>query len=162
MNRAHWDRQSLVECGWLETIDLDEIGKVRAKLDTGNGSEACALHADKIIESKGKIVKWEYDGKVYTKPKHGVSKVFRSNATNEPSEIRPTILMDITFNNFTYKGVEVGLDQRPRSGSDLLINRNLMRQMNVSVNPNRTFVLSKRLRPIKKEGKEDKVGFEKK
>ena len=160
--RSHWDRQSLVECGWLETIDLDEIGKVRAKLDTGNGSEACALHADKIIESKGKIVKWEYDGKVYTKPKHGVSKVFRSNATNEPSEIRPTILMDITFNNFTYKDVEVGLDQRPRSGSDLLINRNLMRQMNVSVNPNRTFVLSKRLRPIKKEGKQDKVGFEKK
>ena len=161
-DRSHWDRQSLVECGWLETIDLDEIGKVRAKLDTGNGSEACALHADKIIESKGKIVKWEYDGKVYTKPKHGVSKVFRSNATNEPSEIRPTILMDITFNNFTYKDVEVGLDQRPRSGSDLLINRNLMRQMNVSVNPNRTFVLSKRLRPIKKEGKQDKVGFEKK
>ena len=70
--------------------------------------------------------------------------------------------MDITFNNFTYKDVEVGLDQRPRSGSDLLINRNLMRQMNVSVNPNRTFVLSKRLRPIKKEGKQDKVGFEKK
>ena len=160
--RSHWDRQSLVECGWLETIDLDEIGKVRAKLDTGNGSEACALHADKIIESKGKIVKWEYDGKVYTKPKHGVSKVFRSNATNEPSEIRPTILMDITFNNFTYKDVEVGVDQSPRSGSDLLINRNLMRQMNLSVNPNRTFVLSKRLRPIKKEGKQDKVGFEKK
>jgi hypothetical protein len=37
-----------------------------------------------------------------------------------------------------------------------------MRQMNVAVNPNRTFVLSKRLRPIEKEGKQDKVGFEKK
>ena len=54
------------------------------------------------------------------------------------------------------------LDQRPRSGSDLLVNRDLMRQMNVAVNPNRTFVLSKRLRPIEKEGKQDKVGFEKK
>ena len=70
--------------------------------------------------------------------------------------------MTLTFNGFTYTDVEVGLDQRPRSGSDLLINRNLMRQMNVSVNPNRTFVLSKRLRPIEKEGKQDKVGFEKK
>ena len=28
--------------------------------------------------------------------------------------------MDITFNGFTYKDVEVGLDPRPRSGSDLL------------------------------------------
>jgi hypothetical protein len=70
--------------------------------------------------------------------------------------------MALTFNGFTYPDVEVGLDSRPRSGSDLLVNRDLMRQMNVAVNPNRTFVLSKRLRPIEKEGKEDKVGFEKK
>ena len=159
--RSHWDRQSLVECGWLETIDLDDIGKVRCKFDTGNGSEACALHADKILEDK-KIVKWKYDGKIYSKPRHGTSKVFRSNATNEPSEKRPTILLDMTFNGFTYKDVEVGLDSRPRSGSDLLVNRNIMRQMNLSVNPNRTFVLSKRLKPVEKEGKPDKVGLEKK
>jgi hypothetical protein len=57
-DRTHWDRQSLIECGWLETMEVDEIGKVRVKFDTGNGSEACALHADEIIESKGKIVKW--------------------------------------------------------------------------------------------------------
>jgi hypothetical protein len=53
----------------------------------------------------------------------------------EPSETRPTILLDITFNGFTFKDIEFGLDQRPRSGSDILINRDLMRQMNVSVNP---------------------------
>ena len=160
-NRAHWDRQSLVETGWLETMDLDEIGKVRVKFDTGNGSKACALHADKILED-GKIVKWKYDGKTYSKPRHGTSEVFRANADGEePSETRPTILLDMTFNGFTYKDVEVGLDQRPRSGSDLLVNRDLMRLMNISVNPNRTFVLSKRLRPVEKDGKQDKVGFEK-
>ena len=70
--------------------------------------------------------------------------------------------MDLTFNGFTYKDIEIGLDQRPRSGSDLLVNRDLMRQMNISVNHNRTFALSKRLKPIDKEGKQDKVGFEKK
>ena len=159
--RSHWDRQSLVECGWLETIDLDDIGKVRCKFDTGNGSVACAFHADEIISDK-KIVKWKYDGKIYSKPRHGTSKVFRSNATNEASETRPTILLDMTFNGFTYKDVEVGLDQRPRSGSDLLVNRNIMRQLNLSVNPNRTFVLSKRLKTVEKEGKSDKLGFEKK
>ena len=160
-NRAHWDRQSLVETGWLETMDLDEVGKVRVKFDTGNGSKACALHADKILDS-GKIVKWKYDGKTYSKPRHGTSEVFRANADGEePSETRPTILLDMTFNGFTYKDVEVGLDQRPRSGSDLLVNRDLMRLMNISVNPNRTFVLSKRLRPVEKDGKQDKVGFEK-
>jgi hypothetical protein len=161
-DRAHWDRQSLIECGWLETVELDEVGKVRVKFDTGNGSKACALHADKILED-GKIVKWKYDGKTYSKPRHGKSEVFRANADGEePSEVRPTILMDLTFNGFTYKDVEVGLDARPRSGSDLLVNRDLMRLMNISVNPNRTFVLSKRLKPVEKDGKEDKVGFEKK
>jgi hypothetical protein len=148
--RKHWDRQSLLECGWLETVDLDEVGKVRVKFDTGNGSKACALHADEILESKGKIVKWKYEGRTFTKPRFGKSEIYRANAQGEePSEVRPTVLMDITFNGATYKDIEVGLDSRPRSASDLLVNRDLMRMMNVSVNPNRTFVLSKRLRPIR-------------
>ena len=149
-DRVNWDRQSLIESGWLETIELEDGLKVRAKFDTGNGAKACALHADKILEDK-KIVKWKYDGKTYSKPRFGTSKVFRANAEGEePSETRPTILMDITFNGFTYKDVEVGLDSRPRAHSDLLVNRELMRQMNISVNPNRTFVLSKRLKPVDK------------
>ena len=37
-----------------------------------------------------------------------------------------------------------------------------MRLMNLSVNPNRTFVLSKRLRPIEKDGQPDNIGFAKK
>ena len=148
--RKHWDRQSLLECGWLETVDLDEVGKVRVKFDTGNGSKACALHADEILESKGKIVKWKYEGRTFTKPRFGKSEIYRANAEGEePSEVRPTVLMDITFNGATYKDIEVGLDSRPRSASDLLVNRDLMRMMNVSVNPNRTFVLSKRLRPVR-------------
>ena len=75
------------------------------------------------------------------------SEVFRSNTTNEPSEIRPTILMDITFNDFTYKDVEV--EFRPETldlDPNLLVNRDLMRLMNLSVNPNRTFVLSRRIK----------------
>ena len=153
--RGHWDRQAMLECGWLETIDIDEVGKVRAKFDTGNGSKACALHADEIIE-QGKTIKWKYNGKTFSKPRHGTSKIFRANADGEePSETRPTVLIDLSFNGFTYKNIEVGLDARPRSGSDLLICRDLMRQMNVSVNPNRTFVLSKRLRPVEKENNID-------
>jgi len=154
-DRTNWDRQSLVESGWLETVELEDGLKVRAKFDTGNGAKACALHADDIL-SKDKIVKWTYDGKTYSKPRHGISKVFRANAEGEePSETRPTILMDITFNGFTYKDVEVGLDNRPRAHSDLLVNREIMRQMNISVNPNRTFVLSKRLKPVDKDYDKD-------
>ena len=149
-NRKNWDRQSLIETGWLETVDIESVDKVRAKFDTGNGAVACALHADEILEDK-KIVKWKYNGKTYSRPKHGISRIFRANAEGEePSEIRPTVLLDLTFNGVTYKDVEIGLDSRPRAHSDLLINREVMRRMNISVNPNRTFVLSKRIRPVKK------------
>ena len=152
--RTHWDRQSALQCGWLETISLGPLGSVRAKFDTGNGAHSCALHADEILEGKGeddKVVKWKYNGKTYSRPKYGTSKVYRANAHGEePSEIRPTVLMDITFNGFTYKDVELGLDSRPRTGSDLLVNRKLMRQMNITVDPNRTFVLSRRVKPIDK------------
>ena len=135
----------------------NDIGKVRAKFDTGNGTKACALHADEILEESKSTIKWKYNGKTFSKPRHGTSEVYRANADGEePSETRPTILIDISFNGFTYKDIEVGLDARPRSGSDLLINRDLMRQMNVSVNPNRTFVLSKRLRPVDKKNNIDK------
>jgi len=149
-DRSNWDRQSIIETGWLETIELEDIGKVRAKLDTGNGAKACSLHAEDI-QAKGKNISWKYDGKVYTKPIHGESKVFRANAGDEPSEIRKTVLLDMTFNGFTYKDIEFGLDQRPRSGSDVLLNRDMIRQFHASVNPSRTFVLSKRLPPIDKK-----------
>ena len=36
IDRTNWDRQSLLEVGWLETIEVGKIGKIRAKMDTGN------------------------------------------------------------------------------------------------------------------------------
>ena len=108
------------------------------------------MHAEDI-KKNGKSISWTYNKKRYTKPQYGESRVFRANAEGEePSEIRPTILLDLTFNGFTYKDIEFGLDQRPRSGSDILLNREVIKLFNASVNPNRRFVLSKRLPPINK------------
>ena len=80
-----------------------------------------------------------------------MSKIFRANAEgDEPSETRPTVLLNLTFNGFTYKDIEFGLDARPRSGSDILLNREIIKMFNASVNPNRRFVLSRRLPPVNK------------
>ena len=153
IDRTNWDRQSLLEVGWLETIEVGKIGKIRAKMDTGNGAHACSMHAEDI-KINGKTVTWTYDGKKYSAPKYGESRVFRANAEGqEPSEIRTTVLLDLTFNGFTYKDIEFGLDQRPRARSDVLLNREVIRMFNASVNPNRTFVLSRRLPPIDKKKK---------
>ena len=153
IDRDNWDRQSLQEVGWLETIEVGDIGKIRAKMDTGNGAHACSMHAEDI-KVNGKTVTWNYNGKKYSAPKYGESRVFRANAEgDEPSEVRTTVLLDLTFNGFTYKDIEFGLDQRPRARSDVLLNREVIRMFNASVNPNRTFVLSKRLPPIDKKKK---------
>ena len=80
-----------------------------------------------------------------------MSKIFRANAEgDEPSETRPTVLLNLTFNGFTYKDIEFGLDARSRSGSDILLNREIIKMFNASVNPNRRFVLSRRLPPVNK------------
>ena len=69
-DRAHWDRQSLLECGWLETVDLDDIGKVRQNLIQVTVRKLRALHADEITEKRKDII-WKYDGKTFKKPRHG-------------------------------------------------------------------------------------------
>ena len=57
--------------------------------------------------------------------------------------------MKIKFNNMIHGDVPVALDLR-QGYSDLLVNRDLMRRMSVAVNPNRTFVLSKKVDYAKK------------
>lgn len=147
--RKNWDRQSIIEVGYLETIDLSTVGKVRAKLDTGNGTDTCALHAEDVHIEDGTVT-WKYNGKKHKSKLVGHKKVFRANTDDGDGEQRPVVKLDLTFNGFTYKDVLFGLDERKRSASDVLLNRDIIRKMNASVNPNREFVLSRRIKPIDK------------
>jgi len=149
-NRKNWDRQSIIEVGYLETVELSTVGKVRAKLDTGNGAETCALHAEEVEVQDGKVT-WKYNGKKHTSKLEGRHKIFRANHEDGDGEERPVVKLDLTFNGFTYKDIMFGLDERKRSASDVLLNRDIIRKMNASVNPNREFVLSRRIKPIDKK-----------
>jgi ribosomal protein S6--L-glutamate ligase len=149
-NRNNWDRQSIIEIGYIETLELKSVGLVRAKLDTGNGSEVSALHAEEIEIKDGKV-SWKYDGKKHTSKLERKVKIFRANTDDQDGEERPVVKIDVTFNGFVYKDVEFGLDERIRSRNDVLLNRDMIRKFNASVNPNREFVLSRRIKPIDKK-----------
>jgi ribosomal protein S6--L-glutamate ligase len=149
-DRENWDRQSIIEVGYIETIELKSVGLVRAKLDTGNGSEVSALHAEEIEIKDGKV-SWKYDGKKHTSKLERKVKIFRANTEDQDGEERPVVKLDLTFNGFVYKDVEFGLDERIRSRNDVLLNRDMIRKFNASVNPNRQFVLSRRIKPIDKK-----------
>ena len=124
------------EAGFHERIIIDGYGPVRAKFDTGNGTQASMFTVDKFDVSN-KTVKWEKDGKKFTSKLEGYSEATRMDQVDR----RPIVMVDLTFNNKFYTDVPIGLTTKD-SRSTFLINRDLLTRFKVNVNPNRKFVLS--------------------
>jgi hypothetical protein len=135
-NKENWDVVSLRECGFLETIDIEGVGPIRAKFDTGNGTRASMFAIDKL-EIKNNKAYWEYKGKKFTNNIVGYSYPMHVDAIGE----RPIILVNISFAGELYKDIPIGLETQD-SKSTVLVNRDLLTRFRVSVSPNRKFVLS--------------------
>jgi len=125
-----------IESGYLERIEIDGIGPIRAKFDTGNGTKASMFAVDEL-EISGKTAKWSYKGKKMTSNIIGKSKPEHVGPIGE----RPIVELDIKFNNRIYPSVPFGLTKQD-SKSTILVNRDLLTRFRVAVNPNRRFVLS--------------------
>ena len=109
---------------------------IRAKMDTGNGTNATMFHVDKI-KIDDDVVHWVKNKHKFT------SKVI---GTSHPKHItqmktRPIIELDITFANKRYEGVPFGLTTED-SYSEMLVNRDLLTRLKVAVNPNKRFIIS--------------------
>jgi len=129
-DRETW-RKSATECGVLETIEV-EGDIMTVKLDTGNNTSACALHAEDM-EIKGKVATWKTNGKKYKRP------VVRYAELIKPAEKRPVVKLEINFLNTIYEQ-EVFLDSRGKI--PFLANRDFMKRANVMINPSRKFLLT--------------------
>ena len=130
--RPSFDQQ----CGYLEQIEFEELGSVRAKMDTGNGTKATMLKVDELEEKDGFV----------TVKKNGKTAKFRVVGISKPSHMgpideRPIVYMKLGFNNKIYDNVPIGLTTQ-NSHSEMLVNRDLLTRFKVAVNPNRKFVLS--------------------
>ena len=131
MDRDIW-KFSPKECGVLETMEIDGE-EMTAKLDTGNNTTVCSLHADdlKIV---GKKVTWTgWHGKKHT------AKLVRMVELVKPAEERPVVMMEINFLNTIYE-VEVSLDKR--NFIPFLVNRDFMKRANLMINPARKFLVT--------------------
>ena len=127
------------EVGYFEIVNIKPFGDVVAKFDTGNGASASTIHADKL-DVKGKKVTWTYEGKTIKSKIQRVVKV-DVGGLNDYSEERYSVLLDFEFAGSLYKNVEFLLDDR-EDRSPILLNRELMRQMNVMVNPRRKYIVT--------------------
>jgi ribosomal protein S6--L-glutamate ligase len=127
------------QCGYFEIVNVKPFGDVVAKFDTGNGASASTIHTDKL-KVKGKKITWSYSGKTITSKIQRVVKV-DVGGLNDYSEERYAVLLDFEFAGSNYKDVEFLLDDR-EDRSPMLLNRALMRRMNVMVNPQRKYIIT--------------------
>ena len=126
-------------CGYIEDIEIEPFGHLVAKFDTGNGATAPTIHADKIKVS-GNNITWTHGNKTSTNRIIRKAKV-DVGGLNDYSETRYAILLDLTFTGTLYKDVEFLVDDR-EDRTPVLLNRNIMRKMNVMVNPKRKYIIT--------------------
>jgi len=133
-----------INIGYLETIEIEGLGKAVAKFDTGNGTLCCCLHGDKI-EKKGNMLHFEIGPKKYKKKIIGMTDISGGIHSKGVDE-HPTVEMEIKFLDKTIIA-EVAILDRTHKSTPFLVNRKTMRMLNVIVNPNSKFIVTSKFDP---------------
>jgi ribosomal protein S6--L-glutamate ligase len=142
--RLSWIKKSLT-VGRVEMIELEGVGKVKAKIDSGNGSYN-GLHATNI-KVEGKEVSFTtIDGKTFTKKcvdtvniKHRVDAIENGN---ESVEKRCVVEFDMVFNNEKYKKVRFTLSDRSNFLYPILIGKKFLEDVNALISTSKSFLIS--------------------
>ena len=148
-DKDNWSYSKL-EIGYLETIGVQQVGKMVAKFDTGNGSSACSIQADNAIEDNGYLL-WTIKDVKFKSKIIG----YTNTEVGRDNEKRPIILMDLMFDGSIVKDVKVAPINREAKSTPFLANRTFMKRLGVMVNPSKAFVISDKpegYKPIDSKG----------
>ena len=129
------------ECGFLEVLNIKPFGSIISKFDTGNSSLP-VIHGEDI-ELKGKMVYWTLFDKRIKRPLVRITKV-NLGGLRDYSEERYVVKLDIEFLGTKYEDIEFTVDDR-KNRTRILLNRDVMRKMNVIVNPQRKFLITTKI-----------------
>ena len=127
------------QCGYLEIVDIKPFGELVAKFDTGNGASAPTIHAEEL-KVNGKKATWKLNGKTITSDINRIVNV-DVGGLNNYSEKRYAVNLNMEFAGSEYSDIEFLLDDREEKSS-VLLNRKILRMLNVAVNPNRRYVVT--------------------
>ena len=127
------------ECGHREIVSIKPWGDMVAKFDTGN-SVLSVIHGEDI-KVKNDTVSFTLLGKRKTYPLEKTYKV-KIGSIRDYTEERPVIRLDVNFAGDTYKDEPFGIDDRADMGTEVLLTRRIMTDMNVMVNPARKYVVT--------------------
>ena len=65
-----------------------------------------------------------------------------TSVTGGGEDERYVVELNFEFSGTVFDKVEFGLDDRDRMGTDVLLNRDMMRKLNVMVNPQRKYIVT--------------------
>lgn len=108
--------------GLEETIYVDGVGQIRAKLDTGNGAFN-VLHGENI-EQDGKMVRFTTEnGVVLEKP---VTDHITINLGAGNTEDRPVVLLHVKIGDKIFRDVPFSIGNRSQNTHKVLIGKNFI------------------------------------
>ena len=141
--------------GLKEVIEIEGLGKMKVKLDTGNTTRFNALIVQDYYEDKDKkTVKFDFNGeeKEYDVVKH--IRIWHHGKSTE----RPVIKVNIKFNGKEYKDELIDLKISDLTGtknyrSRMLLCKDFIAKANLVIDPSKEFKLTdkKEIRKKKKE-----------
>jgi RimK family alpha-L-glutamate ligase len=158
-NAINWNRPSQ-EIGVVETIEIDGIGQLHARFDTGNSSDSSSLDAQDIKMDKDSI-SWVTNGKRLTSKKIKDVRMKSNTSSDEETDDnkRPVVSLDITFEGVNYNDVLFNLNDRSHKTTPVLINKDFMIRSGSVINPSKVYSVTSKPDYLKKKRKKkfDKV-----
>lgn len=108
--------------GLIEFFNFDSIGKVPAKLDSGNGAFN-VLHGEDIQEQGDKVFFRTVNGKTMLLPKKGEITI---NVGAGNTEHRPVVELDFKIGKTEYKGIPFSIGDRSMNLYKILVGKDFI------------------------------------
>jgi len=141
-DKDNWQFSSK-EIGRIEQVDIEGIGVLNARADTGNSGHN-SLHAEDITIKNGKVSFTTEFGKEITLPVEDTTKVNTGGNGDEKKSVerRPVVLLDMKMGGKTYKNEPFSLTDREEMSYSVLLGQEFLKKANYSVNVNKKYELS--------------------
>ena len=144
--------------GLKEVIEIEDLGKMKVKLDSGNTAMNALIVQDYYEDKDKKTVKFDFNGeeKEYDVVKH--IRIWHHGKSTE----RPVIKVNIKFNGKEYKDELIDLKISDLTGtkhyrSRMLLCKDFMAKAKVVIDPSKEFKLTdkKEIKNTKRKNKKD-------
>lgn len=143
--------------GLKEVIEIEGLGKMKVKLDSGNTAMNALIVQDYYEDKDEKTVKFDFNGE---EKKFDVEKHIRIWHHGKATE-RPVIKVNIKFNDKVYKDEFIDLKISDLTGTKnyrcrMLLCKDFMKKADIVIDPSKEFKLTDEEELPKKKKKDEK------